>query len=129
VPAGDGFSATQRAELERAVAAVEAAARLRVVLHVGVLDGGRAGAERLIAAQGPESARALVVAVDPVGRGLEIVTGVEASRVIDDRTCAFAALAMTSSFGAGDLVGGIVNGLQILAAHARHPVTRHLEQF
>ena len=51
-----------------------------------------------------------------------------ASSALDDRSCALAALTMTSQFGMGDLSGGIVNGLRTLAEHARHPRTLHLDQ-
>jgi hypothetical protein len=34
---------------------------------------------------------------------------------------------MTSSFAAGDLVGGIRDGLQVLSDHARRRETRHLD--
>jgi hypothetical protein len=70
-----------------------------------------------------------VVAVDPGARALEIVTGRTAAAMLDDRTCALSALAMTSSFAAGDLVGGIRNGLQVLADHGRNALTPHLDTF
>jgi uncharacterized membrane protein YgcG len=129
VPPGDGFTEAQRAGLARAVALVERATGLRVVLRVGRLDGGRAAAEALLAACGTEAPGSVVVAVDPAARTLEIVTGRRAAEVLDDRTCALAALAMTSSFAAGDLVGGIRNGLQVLADHGRNLRTPHLSTF
>jgi uncharacterized membrane protein YgcG len=128
VRAGEGFSPAQRAALERSLSTAEASSGLTFVLHVGVLEGGRAGAEQLLGS-GPHAADTVVVAVDPVGRGLEIVTGARAAHVLDDRTCALAALAMTSSFASGDLVGGIRNGLQVMGDHARTPPTRHISTF
>ena len=125
---GDGLTDAQRARLAQAVAATERATRLNVVLHVGHVDGGRAGAEALLSACG-EASSSVVVAVDPGARTLEIVTGRTAAAMLDDRTCALAALAMTSSFSAGDLVGGIRNGLQVLADHGRNAVTPHLDTF
>ncbi len=126
--AGDGFSPEQRAGLERSLASAEASSGLSFLLYVGVLEGGRAAAERLLAA-GADPADSVLVAVDPVNRGLEIVTGRRAALVLDERTCALAGLAMTSSFAAGDLVGGIRNGLQVLSDHARVPLTRHISTF
>jgi len=128
VPPGDTLSDAQRARLARAVASAEAATGLPVRLHIGRLDGGRAGAEALLAASGSSAADTVLVAVDPAARGLEIVTGTRATSQVSDRTCALAALAMTSSFAAGDLVGGLVNGLQILADHGRRQHVRHLER-
>ena len=125
---GDGLTDAQRARLAQAVAATESATGLNVVLHVGRLEGGRAAAQGMLAAC-DEAASSVVVAVDPGARALEIVTGRTASAMLDDRTCALAALAMTSSFSAGDLVGGIRNGLQVLADHGRNAVTPHLDTF
>jgi len=62
-----------------------------------------------------------------VSRRLEIVTGSLAAERISDRVCALASLAMTSSFAAGDLVGGLRNGIQVLADHGRHHRTPHLD--
>ena len=66
-------------------------------------------------------------AVDPVARDLHIVTGSVAAGRVDDRTCALAALTMTSAFSAGDLVGGIRDGVTLLANHGRQGAVRHLD--
>ena len=126
VRAGDGFSAEQRLQLGRAVEAAEAGSGLRFAVYVGELDGGRSAAQAQHAATA-DPARTVLVAVDPSSRGLEIVTGPDAASQLDDRTCALAALTMTSSFAAGDLLGGLRNGLQLLGDHARRGTRRHLE--
>ncbi len=126
---GDGFTDEQRARLARSVAATEQATGLNVVLHVGPLEGGREGARALLASCGEASEASVVVAVDPNARGLQIVTGRQAAVILDDRTCGLVALAMTSSFSAGDLVGGIRNGLQVMADHGRNSRTVHLDTF
>ena len=126
---GDGFTDDQRARLARSLAATESATGLNVVLHVGPLAGGRAGALALLASCGEAGDASVVVAVDPTVRGLEIVTGRQAAVVLSDHTCALVALAMTSSFAAGDLVGGIRNGLQVMADHGRNARTVHLDTF
>ncbi len=123
---GDGFTRSQRSLLAQSVESADRSTGLSFQLVVGSLEGGRAGAEALLAARGASATDTVIVAVDPVARSLEIVTGVRASRRIDDRTCALAALAMTSSFSAGDLVGGIRNGLQVLSDHGRNSVPRHI---
>ena len=70
----------------------------------------------------------MLVAVDPQAREVQVVTGSRAHEVIDDRSCQLATMAMTSAFAAGDLVGGIRNGLNVLAEHARVPRTLHVDQ-
>jgi hypothetical protein len=126
---GDGFTDQQRAGLARSVASTERATGLSVVLRVGALEHGRAGAEALLGGCGEAADASVVVAVDPSARRLEIVTGRQAAVILDDRTCGLVALAMTSSFAAGDLVGGIRNGLQVMADHGANARTVHLDTF
>ena len=57
----------------------------------------------------------VLVAVSPGQRILHIVTGPESAKRLPNRACALAALAMRASFANGDLVGGIVTGLRMLA--------------
>ena len=88
-------------------------------VHVGPSDGDpRAYADHLLAALGPLAPYATLVHVDPVERRVEIVTGAQAALRVDDRACALAALSMGSSFAGGDLAGGIINGVRMLADHA-----------
>jgi uncharacterized membrane protein len=63
----------------------------------------------------------VLIAVSPGQRVVEVVTGAGAARRIPDRACALAVLSMTGSFAAGDLVGGIVNGLRQMSDQAGHP--------
>lgn len=126
MPAGEAFSTRQQAEIARAVRLAEKDGGPRFSVYVGGLgDDTRSQAERLHAALGADARFAVLVAVDPGARRLEIVTGAEARRRLDDRSCALAAASMTSAFLAGDLAGGIVHGVQMLADHARVPRTLH----
>jgi len=104
--------------IARAVADAETATGLVFRVHVGALDAGRASAQALLAGT-TDAPRTVLVAVDPARRALEIVTGSLAARQVDDRTCGLACLAMTSSFAAGDLVGGLRDGLRLIGDHAR----------
>jgi hypothetical protein len=127
VPAGDAFSEKQAEDISRAIRLAEDNSGLHYSVYVGALEGEpRTHAQRLHAAV-DDPASSVLVAVDPGGRRLEIVTGAEAERWLDDRSCWLAALSMTTQFGAGDLSGGIVNGLRTLSEHARHPRTLHTD--
>jgi hypothetical protein len=65
--------------------------------------------------------RAVLLAVSPNQRVLEIVTGNAARKRMSDRDAKLAALSMAASFAGGDLAGGILAGLDQLASHAgRH---------
>ncbi len=125
VDGGEGFNPAQRQQLDRAVARARELSGLDVALYVGPLPEGRASALALRAAR-PDPDRAVLIAVDPAARSLEIVTGAGAAQRCDARTCGLAAASMTASFGAGDLLGGIRNGLEVIATHAHQPAPHHL---
>ena len=75
----------------------------------------RAHAEALFEQLDDES---VLLAVSPGQRMLHVVTGPESAQRLPNRACALAALAMRASFANGDLVGGIVTGLRMLADSA-----------
>jgi len=70
----------------------------------------------------------VLVAVSPTQRTLEIVTGSAVAVDLDERACQLAGLSMVSSFEAGDLMGGLREGIVMLAEHARHPRVLHLDE-
>jgi len=129
VGSGDSiFTDREREDVQRALAIAEQDADLRFSVYVGPLgDDSRAAASEQHARL-PDPGSSVLVAVDPVARRVEIVTGSRSRRWLDDRACALAILAMTTSFGAGDLAGGTVNGLRSLGEHARHPRVLHLDE-
>ena len=124
--AGDAFSAGERFEIDKAIRHAETLCRFEFSVYVGASDGEtRPFAERLHATL-VAPARSVLVVVDPAARIIEIVTGTEARRVLDDAEVALAALSMRTAFAAGDLVGGITQGVQQLAEHARRPTFLHV---
>ncbi|WP_203816212.1 DUF5130 family protein [Paractinoplanes ferrugineus] len=65
--------------------------------------------------------RAVLIAVSPNQRRLEIVTGKDARKRISDRDAKLAGLSMAAAFAGGDLAGGVLSGIDQLASHAgRH---------
>lgn len=123
--AGEVFTSAQRHEIDRAIRDAETVSRLEFSVFVGRAEGEtRPFAERLHATLlAPD--RSVLVLVDPAARLLEVVTGREAHRVLDDAEVRLAVLTMQSAFADGDLVGGITRGVRQLAEHARRPTTRH----
>ncbi|CCG02272.1 DUF5130 family protein [Blastococcus saxobsidens] len=116
------FSYQELARLDEALTMSSRETGLRFTLYVGELSTPtRAHAEGLHARSGADPADAVLIAVAPGQRVVEVVTGAGAARRLPDRACALAVLSMTSAFTAGDLVGGIVNGLRQLSDQAGHP--------
>lgn len=125
VPAGEVLDFTEKRRLQRAVEVAEELSGLVFSVYVGPGEvPARRHAERLHAALSGADGTVLVYC-DPAGRALEIVTGKDARRVLDDFDCRLAAVSMQTSFLAGDIVGGLVNGVQQLGQSARHPETLH----
>jgi uncharacterized membrane protein YgcG len=117
VAVGEAFTDEQRERIERARRSAEESSGLRFWVRVGNFSGDyRIEAERLLAnlTETPRSGGVLIL-VGPGERRLEIMTTPGAKRRLSDATVGLAVLTMTSSFGVGDLVGGLVNGLRQLA--------------
>lgn len=123
--AGDAFSASERHDIDKAIRDAETVSRYEFSVFVGAAEQeSRPFAERLHATlTAPE--RSVLVMVDPAARILEIVTGTEVRRALDDAEVRLAAVSMQSAFADGDLVGGITRGVMMLAEHARKPRTLH----
>lgn len=122
---GDGFSADQRYEIDRAIRAAETVCRYEFSLYVGPADGEPADFAQRLHASLIAPDRSVLIMIDPAARVLEIVTGSVVRRVLADDAVRLAAVAMESAFGEGDLVGGIQRGVSQLADAARQPDTLH----
>ena len=119
------FSAVQRHEIDRAIRAAEQACRYEFSVFVGQAgEHPRQFAQRLHGSLVVPD-RSILILVDPTARVIEVVTGAQVRRTLADSEVALAILAMQSAFSAGDLVGGLRQGIAILAEHARAPQTLH----
>ena len=123
--AGD-LTPTQTEDLKRAVRRAEEDSGLHFSLYVGGAEGEpRAYAQGLHATL-EDPSQAVLVFCDPESGVLEIITGAEARRTLEDGECALAALGMKSSFEGGDVVGGLAQGIIQLGHAARAPRTLHV---
>ncbi|WP_409329561.1 DUF5130 family protein [Trujillonella humicola] len=121
-PGSGPFSLQELSRLDEALTMSSRETGLRFTLYLGDLgQRTRSRAEELHATSGGDPAESVLLAVSPGQRVVEVVTGHGAARRLPDRACALAVLSMTNSFAAGDLVGGIVNGLRQLSDQAGHP--------
>ena len=127
MPAGEVFSQAERYEIDKAIRDAETVCRFEFSVFVGSSEGAaRPFAERLHAVLAAPD-RSVLVMVDPSARIVEVVTGSEVRRVLDDGEVQLAVLSMQTAFAAGDLVGGITQGVMMLAEHARQPRMLHAE--
>ena len=110
------FTPAQLTRLDEALTLSSRETGLTFSVYVGELVApARAHAEALFEKLDDGS---VLVAVSPGQRVLHIVTGPDSAKRLPNRACALAALAMRASFANGDLVGGIVTGLRMLADSA-----------
>ncbi|WP_018335358.1 DUF5130 family protein [Actinomycetospora chiangmaiensis] len=113
------FSSSQLSRIDEALTRTSADTGLLFSVWVGELGGrSRERAEELHAALGDQAEDAVLIAVSPGERVVEVVTGEESARRVDDRGAKLGVMAMVSSFTESDLVGGIVEGLRVLGDHA-----------
>lgn len=112
------FTSRQLTRLDEALTLSSRGSGLTFSVYVGALEAPmRAHAERLFERL---TDSAVLIAVSPGQRCLHIVTGDASAARLPNRACALAALTMRASFSNGDLTGGIVNGLRMLADSAGH---------
>ena len=112
------FSPVQLSSLDEALTIASRTTGLPFSVYLGALDGDtRAQAEALHALT-PDPAHAVLIAVSPAQRVVEVVTGAEAARRLPDRSCRLAVMSMVASFKEGDLIGGLVSGLRMLSDQA-----------
>lgn len=123
--AGDTFTRAELDRLKRAQRNAEQLSGLTFSLFVGVSEEDSRGYARRLHGALDDPGRSVLVMCDPAFRALEIVTGEQARRYLDDIECRLAAASMQTSFVAGDIVGGLVIGIQQLGESARHPRTLH----
>ena len=124
--AGELLSDSDRLALDRAIRLAEQASRFEFSVYVGPVEGDDARAwatrlhNRLVA-----PSRSVLVLVDPRRRVTEVVTGGDVRRHLTDAEVELAVVAMASEFGGGNLLGGLLRGIAMLAEHARPQTTLH----
>lgn len=113
------FRSAELAQLDEALTLSSRQTGLDFSVYLGELEGDdtRKAAEELHA-QTPDPAHAVLIAVSPGQRAVEIVTGEESHRRLPDRGCKLAVMSMVASFKEGNLTGGLVSGLRMLTDQA-----------
>lgn len=113
------FTARQLWRLDEALTLSSLETGITFSVYVGALDEPtHEHAERLHARLGEAAPNAVLIALSPGQRVLDMVTGERSAKRLPERSLALAALSMRAAFSAGDLTGGLVNGLRMLADQA-----------
>lgn len=114
------FDTRELLHLDEALAAAERdGGGLHYSVYVGSLHDPVRGAAEELHDKLADPDRSVLVAVSPEQRQLEIVTGKLAQEKIPDRSAALVVFSMEAAFGAGQLAGGIITGLRMLAESAK----------
>lgn len=112
------FSTRQLLRIDEALRIADHTTGLVFSVYVGALEEPIRDYAEKLHAQLTDPDRAVLIALSPNQRVLEVVTGAEARKRIPDRDAKLAALSMVAAFGVGDLAGGIIIGLDQLATRA-----------
>lgn len=117
------FTPVQLARLDEAITLSTRSTGLDFSIYLGELgEDTRGKAESLHASIGePAASDAVLIAVSPGQRVVEVVTGDESHRRLADRSCKLAVMSMVASFKEGDLIGGLVSALRMLTDQAGSP--------
>ena len=105
--------------LDEVIGSAETVTGLRFSAFLGDLGpDSRATALGLLASLGSDAPNAVLVAISPAQRVVEVVTGSVAALRITDRAARLAVLNVVSSATNGDLMGALTNGIRTLADQA-----------
>jgi hypothetical protein len=105
--------------LDLVIAEAEHSTGLRFAAFLGELGADtRAAAEGILAELGADAPYAVLVAISPGQRVVEVVTGTEASLRVSDRGARLAVLSVVAACEAGELPRALENGIRVLADQA-----------
>jgi hypothetical protein len=112
------FSPVQLSRLDEALTLASRESGLRFSVYLGDLgeEPSRRVAQLHDEVEG--AGEAVLVAVSPGQRVVEVLTGPEARVRLPDRGAKLAVMSMVASFKEGDLLGGLLSGLRMLADQA-----------
>ena len=112
------FTPVQLSRLDEALTLASRDSGLRFSVYLGDLGGRPTDTAQRLHGQMEGTDEAVLVAVSPEQRVVEVVTGPEARVRLPDRGAKLAVMSMVASFKEGDLLGGLLSGLQMLAEQA-----------
>ncbi len=112
------FTPVQLSRLDEALTLASRDSGLRFSVYLGDLGPSPTDTAMRLHAETEGSDEAVLVAVSPEQRVVEVVTGSEARLRLPDRGAKLAVMSMVASFKEGDLLGGLLSGLRMLGDQA-----------
>ena len=112
------FTPVQLTRLDEALTLASRDSGLRFSVYLGELGASPTERAQRLHAEREGSSEAVLVAVSPEQRVVEVVTGGEARVRLPDRGAKLAVMSMVASFKEGDLLGGLLSGLRMLGDQA-----------
>ena len=112
------FTPVQLSRLDEALTLASRDSGLRFSVYLGDLGARPTDTAQRLQGQMEGSDESVLVAVSPEQRVVEVVTGSEARVRLPDRGAKLAVMSMVASFKEGDLLGGLLSGLRMLADQA-----------
>jgi hypothetical protein len=112
------FTRVELARLDEALTLTSRDTGLRFSVYLGDLGSEPTARVAQLHDQLEDSSEAVLVAVSPEQRVVEVLSGAEARIRLPDRGAKLAVMSMVASFKEGDLFGGLLSGLSMLADQA-----------
>lgn len=112
------FTPVQLTRLDEALTLASRDSGLRFSVYLGDLGARPTDTAQRLHGQMEGTDEAVLVAVSPGQKVVEVVTGPEARVRLPDRGAKLAVMSMVASFKEGDLLGGLLSGLRMLADQA-----------
>ncbi|GAY12237.1 hypothetical protein TOK_0629 [Pseudonocardia sp. N23] len=126
-PEATAFTPQQLARIDEAMMLASRSTGLRFTVYVGDLGDDPVTRTGELHAGVEGAADAVLIAVSPGQRFVEVLTGHDARVRLPDRSAKLAIMSMVASFKEGDLFGGLLSGLRMLADQAgKHAPIQHL---
>ncbi len=113
------LNATERAALDVTIRNAEQACRAEISVFVGAVAGNPRDFATSLHNTLVLPSRSILIMVDPDRRLVEIVTGGHTRERLTDDESAQAVAAMSERFAAGDLAGGLTQGIELLGELAK----------
>lgn len=116
--ADEPFTPVQLARLDEALTLASRQTGLRFSVYLGDLGSDPSVRVAELHDQLEDPDESVLVAVSPGQRFVEVLSGAEARTRLPDRGAKLAVMSMVASFKEGDLLGGLLSGLRMLADQA-----------